>query len=104
MLLLLALLIASVVFLAIYKSEVLYPTSHPPKLSLAPPMDLAGLDLGLIAWKQSECFLIATGEVKISRFTPDGRELILEHVGEGSLFGESEILLGSESLSSVLIG
>lgn len=38
-------------------------------------------------------YLISSGEVKISRFTPEGRELILEYVDGGSLFGESEILL-----------
>jgi CRP-like cAMP-binding protein len=41
-------------------------------------------------------YLISSGEIKISRFTPEGRELILEHVAAGSIFGESEILLGTD--------
>lgn len=38
-------------------------------------------------------YLISSGDVKTSRFTPDGRELILDNPGPGTLFGESEILL-----------
>lgn len=43
-----------------------------------------------------EIYLISSGEVKIFRPTTDGRELILEYVGPGSLFGEAEILLGTK--------
>ena len=38
-------------------------------------------------------FLISSGEVKISRYTPEGRELTLDHLGPGAIFGEQEILL-----------
>jgi CRP-like cAMP-binding protein len=43
-----------------------------------------------------EIYLISSGEVKISRPTDEGREMILEYVGPGNLFGESEILLGTK--------
>lgn len=38
-------------------------------------------------------YLLASGEVKLSRYTPDGRELALDHLRPGALFGELEILL-----------
>jgi len=41
-----------------------------------------------------QIYLISSGEVRLSRYTPEGRELTLEHLGPGSLFGELEILLG----------
>ncbi|HKI98540.1 MAG TPA: Crp/Fnr family transcriptional regulator [bacterium] len=37
--------------------------------------------------------LVERGEVKLSRFTAEGRELTLEHLGAGEVFGEMEILL-----------
>lgn len=39
-------------------------------------------------------YLVARGEVKLSRFTAEGRELTLEHMGPGGVFGETEVLLG----------
>jgi len=38
-------------------------------------------------------YLVAAGEVKLSRVTAEGRELALEHAGPGRLFGELELLL-----------
>ncbi len=38
-------------------------------------------------------FLVSAGEVKVSRYTTEGRELTLEHFGPGAIFGETEILL-----------
>lgn len=42
----------------------------------------------------SQIYLISSGEVKLSRYTPEGRELTLDHLGPGAVFGEMEILLG----------
>ena len=42
----------------------------------------------------TQAYLVAQGEVRLSRCTPDGRELTLEHVGPGAVFGVSEMLLG----------
>jgi len=42
----------------------------------------------------AEAYLVAEGEVKISRYTADGRELTLEHLGPGAVFGEVELMLG----------
>jgi CRP-like cAMP-binding protein len=39
-------------------------------------------------------YLISQGEVKLSRYTPEGRELTLDHLSPGEIFGETEILLG----------
>lgn len=36
---------------------------------------------------------LSSGEVKLSRYTPEGRELTLDHLNPGSVFGEMEILL-----------
>lgn len=41
----------------------------------------------------SHIYMVGHGEVKISRYTPEGRELTLDHLGEGGVFGEMEILL-----------
>lgn len=38
-------------------------------------------------------YMVGQGEVKISRYTSEGRELTLDHLGEGGIFGEMEILL-----------
>lgn len=38
-------------------------------------------------------YLVERGEVKISRCTPEGRELTLAHLGPGEVFGESALLL-----------
>lgn len=38
-------------------------------------------------------FLVSQGEVKLSRYTPEGRELTLDHLGPDEIFGETEILL-----------
>ncbi len=42
----------------------------------------------------AQFYLITSGEVKLSRHTPEGRELTLDHLDAGSIFGEIEILLG----------
>ncbi len=42
----------------------------------------------------SHIYLISDGEVKLSRYTPEGRELTLDHLNADSVFGEMEILLG----------
>lgn len=39
-------------------------------------------------------YRIVEGEVKLSRYTPDGREFTLDHLTAGEIFGEQEILLG----------
>ena len=39
-------------------------------------------------------FMISTGEVKISRYTTEGRELALEHLSSDMIFGETEVLMG----------
>ena len=41
----------------------------------------------------SHIYMVGHGEVKISRYTPEGRELTLDHLGPGEIFGEMEILL-----------
>lgn len=41
----------------------------------------------------NQAYLISEGEVKLLRYTPEGRELTLDHLGSGEIFGESEILL-----------
>ncbi|MBI3991694.1 MAG: Crp/Fnr family transcriptional regulator [Candidatus Lambdaproteobacteria bacterium] len=41
----------------------------------------------------SHVYLISQGEVKLSRYTPEGRELTLDHLSPGEIFGETEILL-----------
>ena len=38
-------------------------------------------------------YLISQGEVKLSRYTSEGRELTLDHLSPGEIFGEMEILL-----------
>ena len=38
-------------------------------------------------------YLVQRGEVKLSRYTAEGRELTLEHLAPGELFGELEIWL-----------
>jgi CRP/FNR family transcriptional regulator len=43
--------------------------------------------------RASHLYLVCHGEVKISRTTADGRELTLDHLGPGGVFGETEILL-----------
>jgi len=39
-------------------------------------------------------YLISSGDVRLSRFSPDGRELTLDHYGEGEVFGEAGLLSG----------
>lgn len=41
----------------------------------------------------SHIYMVGHGEVKISRYTPEGRELTLDHLGAGEVFGEMELLL-----------
>ena len=41
-------------------------------------------------------FLISSGEVKLSRYTPEGRELALEHLSADMIFGETEVLMGNK--------
>lgn len=38
-------------------------------------------------------YRIVAGEVKLSRYTPEGREFTLDHLTAGEIFGEQEILL-----------
>ena len=47
-------------------------------------------------------FLVSHGEVKISRYSPEGRELTLGHLGEGELFGEMEIFMDMARESQAL--
>lgn len=44
--------------------------------------------------RATHAYLVTSGEVKISRYTPEGRELTLEHLGAGAVFGEVALLLG----------
>lgn len=39
-------------------------------------------------------YRIVEGEVKLARYTPEGREFTLDHLTGGEIFGEQEILLG----------
>lgn len=41
-------------------------------------------------------FMISNGEVKISRYTTEGRELALEHLSADTIFGETEVLMGKK--------
>ena len=41
----------------------------------------------------SHIYMVGHGEVKISRYTSEGRELTLDHLGASGIFGEMEILL-----------
>lgn len=41
-------------------------------------------------------YLISNGEVKLSRYTPEGRELALEHLSADTIFGEAEVLMGKK--------
>lgn len=51
----------------------------------------------------AECaYLVVSGEVKLSRYTPDGRELTIEHAGPGAFFGEAEIMLDSRRESQAV--
>jgi CRP-like cAMP-binding protein len=50
----------------------------------------------------SHLYMVSHGEVKISRYTADGRELTLEHLGPGRVFGETELLLGHPRESQAL--
>ncbi len=48
------------------------------------------------------CFLIASGEVKVSLFGEDGKEIILAKLGEGEVFGEMALLSGSPRSATVI--
>ncbi len=50
----------------------------------------------------SAIYMVGHGEVKLSRYTSDGRELTLDHIGSGSYFGEMEILLDRSRESQAL--
>ena len=50
----------------------------------------------------SHIYMVGHGEVKIARYTSDGRELTLDHLGAGGIFGEMEILLGRPRESQAL--
>ena len=41
-------------------------------------------------------YMISSGEVKLSRYTPEGRELALEHLSADTIFGETEVLMGKK--------
>ena len=44
----------------------------------------------------TQVFLISSGEVKLSRYTPEGRELTLDHLSADTIFGETEVLMGKK--------
>jgi CRP/FNR family cyclic AMP-dependent transcriptional regulator len=48
------------------------------------------------------CFLIVIGEVKVSLFGEDGKEIILAKLGEGEVFGEMALLSGSPRSATVI--
>lgn len=48
------------------------------------------------------CFLIVSGEVKVSLFGEDGKEIILAKLGEGEVFGEMALLSGSPRSATVI--
>jgi CRP-like cAMP-binding protein len=48
------------------------------------------------------CFLIVVGEVKVSLFGEDGKEIILAKLGEGEVFGEMALLSGSPRSATVI--
>ncbi len=50
----------------------------------------------------TQIFIISGGEVKLSRYTPEGRELTLDHLGADSIFGETEVLLGKRRESQAV--
>lgn len=52
--------------------------------------------------RASAIYMVGHGEVKLSRYTPDGRELTLDHIGPSSIFGEMEILLDRSRESQAL--
>ena len=43
--------------------------------------------------KANAVYMVGSGEVKISRYTAEGRELTLDHLTQGQVFGEMEVLL-----------
>ena len=49
-----------------------------------------------------QAYYIASGEVKLSRYTAAGREFTMDHLGPGSVFGEVEILLGKNRESQAV--
>lgn len=48
------------------------------------------------------CFLIVSGEVKVSLFGEDGKEIILAKLGQGEVFGEMALLSGSPRSATVI--
>ena len=52
--------------------------------------------------RASAIYMVGHGEVKLSRYTPDGRELTLDQIGPSSIFGEMEILLDRSRESQAL--
>lgn len=48
------------------------------------------------------CFLIVSGEVKVSLFGEDGKEIILAKLGEGEVFGEMALLSGAPRSATVI--
>ena len=47
-------------------------------------------------------FLINHGEIKITRSSNDGKEIILDHLGPGSIFGENESISSTEWKNSAI--
>ena len=47
-------------------------------------------------------YFLERGTVTLSRLTADGRELILETLGPGDLFGETELMLGQARMAQAL--
>jgi CRP-like cAMP-binding protein len=58
--------------------------------------------LFLIGDVATHVFLIERGEIALSCITPNGRELTLETLDAGELFGEADILLGQPRASQAL--
>ena len=52
----------------------------------------------------SHVYLLERGDIILSRLTPEGRELILETINAGGLFGEIELMLGRPRASQALAG
>lgn len=53
----------------------------------------------LIGDTATHLYLLERGDITLSRVTLEGRELILEMLGAGDLFGETELLLGRSRAS-----
>ena len=52
--------------------------------------------------KADRIYLVNHGEIKVSRGTNDGKEIILDLLGPGDIFGEAEAITGTEWKNSIL--